>query len=156
MNNKKIIKFKGGISFLEVIIAMAIGGILIAIASTSFSDLSKSRTLEKDAVIVLSYIEKARNQTTNASYGNNYGIKFASSSVTVFPGTTYVSTNASNTVYTLGGNTNISNISLSGGATDFYFQKITGKPTATGTVTLTNAGNTKSIIINSAGLAEIQ
>jgi hypothetical protein len=135
---------------------MAIGGILIAIVSTSFSDLSKTRVLEKDAVITLSYIEKARNQTISAAYGNTYGMKFASTTVTIFPGTTYTSGNASNTVYSLGAQTNISSINLSNATTTFYFQKITGKPTATGTIMFTNSGNTKSIIINSAGLAEVQ
>lgn len=147
-----------GFTAIEVLIAIVISGIFVMLSVSVFSNLSNNQSLDKETNLSLSLIEKARMKTINSSNLSEYGVKFASTSVTIFPGTIYTSANASNTVYSLGGKAYIYDISLSNGTTTFYFNKLTGKPSATGTITFRLTGTTteKIILINSAGLAEIQ
>jgi len=154
--NKSI--YNSGFNIIEILIILAILAIFVSLSITVFLNLSNNQSLEKEVTTSLSFIEKARMKTINSSFQSQYGVKLASTSVTIFPGTTYVQGNASNTAYTLGGKAYISSINLTNGGTSFYFQKLTGKPSATGTITFRLTGTTteKYIIINSAGLAEVQ
>ncbi len=158
MKRKNSENSKKGFSLYEIIIAIAIAGIITALGGTVFFDLAGKQSLDKDTTTALSYIEKARMLTINSANATTYGIKFASSTVTIFPGTSYASATASNTVFTLSGRTTISSVSLSNSTTTFYFQRLTGMPTATGTITFkqVNGTSTKQILISGTGLAEVQ
>src|SRR3989344_3391742 len=79
-----------GISVLEILMAVAIIGILVAISVSVFSSLSNSQSLDRDAQSVLSYIEKARTMAINSVDGVEHGVKFTSSKVEVFSGTAYI------------------------------------------------------------------
>lgn len=143
---------------MEVLISMAIMGILMAIGTSFFLDLSNNQSLEAETSSLLSQIEKARMNSLNSKNNSEFGVKFASSTATLFEGIVYDAWDASNEVYTLGSKTEIYAINLSGGATSIYFEKITGKPSATGTVVLKlkSAATQKSIIIHGSGLSEVQ
>ena len=148
---------KHGFSLLEIILAVGIAGIIMALGSSVFFNLSNKESVEKDANVSLSFIEKARMLTINSLYSSEYGVKFSPNSVTVFPGEVYSPQNASNTVYNLSSKVSISSVELSGGATSFYFSKISGKPSATGTINFlgTNSSISKQITINGTGLSEL-
>lgn len=148
-------KEKKGFSLLEIILAIGVGAIIVAFGSNVFFNLSGNQAVEKEANVSLSYIEKARMSTINSLYSEEYGVNFSSTSVTVFPGEIYSAGNASNTVYNLGGGVSISSINLSNGGNSFYFTQISGRPSATGTLTFSQGGAvSKQITINGTGLAE--
>lgn len=149
-------KNQQGLSILEIIIAVAIIGIISVISISAFSSLVAGRSVEKETANILSQFEKARTNSINSVDFSEHGISFASSSVTVFSGTSLASAVSLNT-YELAPNSTIFSSSLSNATTTFYFQKLTGKPSATGTVTVRHAnGSEKVIIIYATGYVEVQ
>ncbi len=147
MNNR-------GFSALEIIITISISFILTAISVSMFSRLSNNTSLDKDANIVLSYISRARSAAIDSKDALAHGVKFASTTVYIYSGTTYPGTHSES--YNLLSGANISSLSLSNRSTSFYFNKLTGTPSATGTVTVSRNGSSKSIIIYATGVSEIQ
>lgn len=146
-----------GFTLIEILIVIGIGLILLSLSLTVFVDSINYHAAEKDADSVLSYIDKARNTAMNSNDFSEYGVRFASTSISIFQGTTF-STASTTMVYNLSSRVNIFNIALSNGINDLYFNKLTGKPNATGTITFksVSGSTTKSLIIYSTGLSEIQ
>ena len=146
-----------GISILEVLISIAILSILGGLSISVFSRLSNSTSLDRDATITLSYINKARTKAINSVNSTPHGIKLETNKVSIFSGTSYLIANVED-FYSIPYTASISSINLSNASTELYFNELTGTPSATGTITLsgTNTDTTKVIIIYATGLAEIQ
>lgn len=146
-----------GISILEVVVSIAILSILGALSVAVFSNLANSTSLDRDATITLSYINKARTMAINSVDSVAHGVKLETNKISVFSGTTYQVANVEDS-YSLPSSSSISSINLSNAGTELYFNKLTGAPSVTGTITLSgaNAGTTKVITIYATGLTEIQ
>lgn len=155
---KQLLITKRGFSLIELLIVLAIGVAITGITYVSFNNYGGNQTLEKQTDVVQSYIEKARLQAINSKNFSPFGIKFASSSVTLFQGTGYSASSASNTVYTFSPKLQISSINLAGNVSEMYFSNVTGEPSATGTITLklNNSSSTKVISIFGTGLSQVQ
>jgi hypothetical protein len=84
-------------------------------------------------------------------------VKFESHKITVFKSSTF-STSNSIEFYDVPTKTIISDIHLTGSATTVYFDKLTGVPSATGTITLSqaNGSQSKNIIIYGTGIIDVQ
>lgn len=150
-------KTKEGLSVIEILMTIAIAGILMVVSVSVFSSLSNSQSLDRDAQNVRSQIEKARTMAINSVDGVEHGVKFTSSKIEVFSGTVY---NANNVEahYDIPAKSTISSIALTGGATELYFAKLTGNASKSGTVVVSPAsgGTGKTISIYATGISEIQ
>ncbi len=146
-----------GITLIEILSSIAIMLILGSISISVFSRLANTTSLDRDVSIVASYIEKARTEAINSVDSLAHGVKFETNKVTVFKNTSYSLANLE-TYYDIPGKTIISDISLSGGATSLYFNKLTGAPNVTGTITLSLSDGTsdRSITIYATGIIDIQ
>ena len=147
-----------GFSLIELIIVTTVILILSSISLSTFFNVSDNQSLSKDTEYTISLIQKARTQTINAYNNSRYSILFASSTVTLFQGTTYSSTSPSNIQFGLSSKVQISSINLTGGTQQVSFDFITGKASATGTVTFilkSNASASDTIMLYKTGLAEI-
>lgn len=152
-----------GISLIEVIFAIAIAGILIAISVSVFSSLSNSQSLDRDAQNVHSQIEKARTMAINSvkapgtENASEHGVKFSSDKVEVFAGTAYDADNVESQ-YDIPAKFTISDIDLVGGGEELYFNKLTGNASKSGAITISPAagGAGKTIAIYATGISEIQ
>lgn len=142
---------------IEVLIGIAIITILGSVSVSIFSGLSNSVTLDKDASNIASYIDKARSESINSVNSLEHGVLFATKKVTVFKSTTYSVANTE-TYYDVSGKSNITSIALTGGATSFYFNKLTGAASKTGTITVSSIDGTKTknITIYATGVVDIQ
>ncbi len=152
LNNK-------GFTAIELLVVIGIAILLASLSIATFVSLSDYQSIDKNADVVESYLLRARNQTINSKDNAQYGIKFASTTVTLFQGTSYNAASTTNVVYNISEKVTLSSLNLTGGTTTVYFMSITGKPSATGTAVyrLNNgASSTKSIIIYGSGLAEVQ
>ena len=148
-----------GFSLIELIIVVSIAMILMAISITTFFSVSDQQSLEKDVNYAIALVEKARLQTVNSKDNSQFGVRFASSSVTLFQGTTYVAGSSTNTVFSFSPKVEIHSINLSGGTQNTTFEKITGKSSATGTVRFrlkTNQSASTTVVVYKTGLVEIQ
>ncbi|MCF7865547.1 MAG: prepilin-type N-terminal cleavage/methylation domain-containing protein [Candidatus Pacebacteria bacterium] len=147
-----------GFSLLELTVVVAIVLILTSISLSTFYNVANNQALNKDVNYVVALIEKARIQTVNAQNNSRYSIKFASSSVTLFQGTTYSSNSVSNIKFDFSPKVEISAINLSGNTQQASFEFITGKSSATGTISFRlkqNINASSTIILYKTGLAEI-
>ena len=93
--------------------------------------------------------------SSNRKNDSSYGVKFASSTVTVFSGSNYQNGNVISK-YDLESNVKISAVSLSSNSTELNFNKITGTPNATGTVTLSASSHSKIVTIFGTGIIEVK
>ncbi|MDD5068708.1 MAG: prepilin-type N-terminal cleavage/methylation domain-containing protein [Candidatus Pacebacteria bacterium] len=147
-----------GFSVLEFLVVIAIFAIIASLTFSSFSSLRQSKTLETDTLSVLSLLEKARADTLGSKGATQYGVHFETTKATLFTGATYSSGNASNISVIFNPRVQISTISLTGGTSNVVFQRLSGKTSVSGTVTLslTGASSTKIISIAGTGLSQIQ
>jgi Tfp pilus assembly protein FimT len=146
-----------GISVIELLFSIAILVILSSVSIAVFSNLSNAESLDRDVTIVANYIEKARTMSINSVDSLVHGVKIESNKVTVFKSSTFSSANSLES-YDIPTKTVISDINLTGAATTFYFDKLTGVPSATGTITLSQSSGSesKTIIIYGTGIIDIQ
>ena len=147
-----------GITLLEVIIVIAIIGILIGIALPQFSAIKNAQIIKGAGEDILSVLGKARSQTLASLNSTEYGVHFETNRVTIFSGTVYSSGNVSNVIENISSPASISTISLTGGATDVYFNRLSGTPNKTGTIVVSISSDTsltKTITISSTGEVSI-
>lgn len=148
-----------GFSVIELLIVCGITAMLATLSISTFVNVSNSQSLEKDVNYVVSLIEKARTQTINAKNNSQYGIQFGTSTVALFQGTTYNAASSSNSVFALSSKVEISSKSLAAGKDQVVFDFITGKASATGTVTFwlkQDHSASSTIVLYRSGFAEIQ
>jgi Tfp pilus assembly protein FimT len=142
-----------GISIIEVLMVVAIISIVTSISVGIFSSLSNKQTLDKEAEVVVSYINKTRSNAINSLSNKEHGVSFAS---TIYHGTSAVSP-ATSTVYTLSSKHTIWNVSLTNNLSNFYFYRLSGEPSATGTLQIRHVdGSSKTINIYGTGFVEVQ
>lgn len=147
---------KKGISVIEILVVVAILGILTAISTGLFTSLANSQSLDKETETIVSFINKARNNAINSLELTQHGVIFASSTVRVFYGTN-PATAPTSTTYNVSSKDKIWNVTFGNGQSYLYFNKLTGKPNTSGTLQVRHSDNTsKTIRIYATGFVEVQ
>lgn len=142
---------------IEVLVVIAIFAMVSGVTFSMFNGVRSIQSLDKDAENIAAYLNKARNQTVNSRNNSTYSIRFASTTVTLFTGSNFVQGSSTNSVYTLTPGVTLVSYTFNPATTTITFQKMTGKPSATGTVLYrlsNNASTTRSVIIHGSGLIE--
>lgn len=148
-----------GFTLIELIIAISIITIIAGIFISPFSKFRNDQLLKAGAENIASVITKARSATLASINDSSFGVHFSSDSVILFSGETYDSGNSLNEIITLNEAVTVDGINLTGGVDDVYFERLTGKASATGTisVSLTNDNTkTKTITITSLGAVKVE
>jgi prepilin-type N-terminal cleavage/methylation domain-containing protein len=143
-----------GITFLELVIVIAIIGIIIAVALPQFSTIKNAQIIKGAGEDILSVLGKARSQTLASLNSSQYGVHFESNRVIIFTGTVYNSGDTSNVIENISAPAVISSISLTGGGSDIYFNRLNGTVSKTGTIVVSipsSASFTKTITISATG-----
>ena len=154
---KQLFLKKRGFSLVELIIIIGMTAVIASIVLFSFRGFANYQLIEKEADVIQAFIDKSRIQAISSKNFADFGVRFATTSITLFQGSVYAAS-TTNFTYNLPSGVQMSAISITGGGTDIYFENVTGEPNATGTITyrLTNtASTTKSIIIYGTGLSEV-
>lgn len=154
-NNKRVIPTIKGVSLLEIIITISVLLMLGSISVSVFSDLSNSTSLDKDANIIASYIDRARGEAIDSVFSVPHGVYLESDKISIFSGTTY-SIGDLESYYDVSSKSSISSIDLTGGVTSFYFEKLTGIPSATGTITVSSDDGSRLITIYGTGVVDVE
>lgn len=150
--------YKRGLTIVELIIVLAIFITILAISLSVFPKTSQSKQLETQVDAAASVVTEARTKSTASVDNSEFGIRFASSSITQFKGTAY-SSGGVVTSYNLSSGVSIQSIAISGGGNDLYFSRITGEPSGSATIVFRHAGNassTKTMTVLLTGLIEVQ
>ena len=156
---KKRKKLVSGFTLLEATIVIAIIIIMVLIVSPQFSKIRNMQTLKSAGGDIVSALNQAQSQTRASLNSSNYGVHFQSNQIIIFKGTVFSSGDSNNKTISIISPATISNVTLnnvSGTTGDVYFNRLTGLPNVTGTVTVSipnNASLTKTITLSATGEA---
>jgi prepilin-type N-terminal cleavage/methylation domain-containing protein len=151
---------KNGFTLIEIVVVMGIMAILLTIVFASFNAFDRSQGVDKDVETIVAMVRQAQNQTLGSKNLSQYGVKLATTSVTLFAGATYTSSDPANEVFALHAGNTIQNISLTASSTSIVFQRLTGNTVQEGTFVVRSADGQfsrtvtmyKTGIINVSGL----
>ncbi len=142
---------------LEVVMVISLALLVAIMAYLPFAGYRKSQALSGATENTLSLLSKARTDTVSSVNNNQYGIHLASSSLTLFAGSSYPGTTVQ--TVTLPSVVVVSDTSLFGNDVNIIFDRVTGTTAAYGTITLQQVGDaTKQRIIKveATGLSYVQ
>jgi prepilin-type N-terminal cleavage/methylation domain-containing protein len=126
-----------GFSLLEIIISIAIIGILTAIVTNSFqiSQIKK----QQDGIVqsIVASLEKAQADTVAGKEGSSHGIKFNAQEYISFVGTSFNANSVTNQINIINPQFEIQN-TISNAQDIIYFAKISGTTNESATITISH------------------
>lgn len=143
---------------MEVLVIIAVIGILISVALPQFSKIKENQVLKNGVSDILSSIDKARSQTLASLNSSPYGVHFQSDRVIIFTGTTFsagASGNETISIVTPASITNVAIGGVSGTTGTMYFNRLSGSPSPStvNTITISTSNFSKIITISATGVA---
>ena len=158
MNTPSRISVQNGFTLIEVLVVIAIMALLITVSVQALNTFANRAGKDAPARTVLGALEEAHARTLAADNDTNYGVHFATTTVTIFEGDTYIDGDPTNTVRSLPTRSQISIISLTASTTEVVFSRLRANASATGTITTiltTDPSVTGTVSISAVGLMEI-
>lgn len=144
--------YKKGLTLLEIMIVIGAICILAAVVLPQFYAIRQNQVLKAATEDVVSAVDKARSQTLASFNSSEYGVHFQSDRIIIFKGTTFSSGATTNETIML---TSPATLALSGMGANVYFVRLTGEPSTTGSVIISNGATSKTITISATGAASI-
>ncbi|OHA79281.1 MAG: hypothetical protein A2747_02460 [Candidatus Yonathbacteria bacterium RIFCSPHIGHO2_01_FULL_44_41] len=146
----------GGFTALELLMVIAILGILSAIILTPFKAFRNSKVLDTASEETLALLSEARGDTLSGKGGYQYGVHFEASQIVLYRGATYSAGDANNKAVVLDNALEVSSIALAGGGADVLFDRLTGKTAQNGTAVIrvkSDTSKVRTITIEKTGVA---
>lgn len=135
-----------GFTLLEILLVMAIAGILVGLATPILFSYQANNDLYLAESSVKQTIRQAETQSLHGIKDDSWGVYIENGKVVLFKGNDYGSRDQDYDLEV----SFAENILLSG-LNELYFEKGTGIPNTTGTITLSVYDETIDIVINSEG-----
>lgn len=136
-----------GFSLLEVLLSMAIIGVLAGVSLPIYNSFVVRNDLDLTTQQVANILRRAQTYARGMKDDSGWGVRIQSSSVTLYKGSSFT-----------GRNTNFDEIlalssSTATGLGDVQFAKLTAAPNTTGSITLTsNANDIRTVTLNAKGV----
>lgn len=146
---------RGGFTLVEIIVVIAILGVIATISVAAFVNMNKSSMLRAARDEVYGALSFARERTLASENDMVYGVHLSTSSVTRFEGNTYTAGSASNVVYSFGAMVSATSTLITQNP-NIIFRRLTGVPSATGTIFIYNGESTTTVQIHGSGLVEYE
>ena len=148
-----------GFTALELILVIALFGVIMAIMGTALSTL-QNRNARQDAVSgLVDALRRAETQALSGYYGDRWGVHLSDGDGCALPASKYylfrgpAFTTATDTIdlFALPGNVKITGVAVGGGC-DIIFSRWHGIASPAGAVTLTDpTGATSTVTVNGYG-----
>jgi type II secretory pathway pseudopilin PulG len=152
LNNMKQKSFQAGISILEIVLVIAVIGVLSAVVSLPFSKFRQAQALENSTDAVIALLNEARTKTLGAVGNTSYSVHIQSDRAVLFTGTSYNSSEPSNQALLVETPVSITAISLTDGGSEVNFDRLKGTTSQSGTITLALPnGQTRVITVATTG-----
>ncbi len=148
---------KHGFTVIEVLIAIAIVGVLSSLSVAYFNSFLARNELKNESLKIVDMLRRARGQAMAGQDDSQWGVHFETGKYVLFRGSSYSAGDSFNEEITLPAVLTISAITLNGSGSEVIFSKIRGETSQYGTTTISNDINeSKNIVINSVGNIEIR
>lgn len=147
-----------GYTALELLIVIAIIGVLMAVVVPSFMTFRRNSLLNTDTMNLVTLINRARLSSVSSKNDNQYGIHLEAGKAVLFAGPTYSAGASTNETHTFDAALTLSSIVVNGGGSDVLFEKVTGATSQNATTTLLVTGTTSSttVLVYPTGVATIK
>ncbi len=152
-----MMRLSRGVTLVEGLAVVAILMLMVGVGARSFLRFTDDQTLAGAAVAVRAVLDDARARTLASQGGGAYGVHFAADSVTTFVAPSFTAGNPANEVTALAPSVELVT-SLTGGAADVTFARLTGAASVTGSVMVRlrkDSSMAKTITVNGTGLIEL-
>lgn len=150
-------KYTRGFTILEILIVIAILGIMIGIIVPSFSNFRNRQAVSNTTEDLVSFLNKARNNTLLSKNSNYYSIHLDTNHAVLFTGGVYDENDNTNEI--LDFDTLVSvpagTVLINGGGSDISFDRLTGDTSDYGTIKVVlteDVAINKTITINKLGI----
>lgn len=150
--------YEKGISVIELLGVLAVLGLLLLIILPQFSKLRENQGLKTAVSDTLSAFNKARANTLASVNSSTYGVHLESNQVIIFKGTVFSALAPDNENINIISPVSITNVtlnSISGSTGEIYFNRLSGAPSKTGTVTISTPSFSKIITLSASGVASV-
>lgn len=144
-----------GFTVIEMLVALLLVAVIAGAGVVSLSNFNKTQALLLERSKLVSLLAKARSLSLAAKDGVRHSVHFEERKAVLFSGDLYSASDPRNEAEALHSEVRISAVSLGGGS-EVVFEKLTGSPRSSGTVTLSlvsNASSTATITIAPTGVA---
>ena len=145
---------KSGFTLIELLISIGILAIITTFGATFFSTGIGQNELVSTSWEVIDTLRRAQSSSLSGKGNSAWSVHFETNQFVLFKGVTYNVLDPDNVFFPLSTTIEVSDISLNGGGSDVFFNKVKGTTTKFGTVTLldTNTGETRVINISKEGV----
>ncbi|HAS81080.1 MAG: hypothetical protein UR25_C0005G0005 [Candidatus Nomurabacteria bacterium GW2011_GWE1_32_28] len=146
--------YQKGISVIEILLVVAIIGILSLIVFPQFSKIKENQIFKNTIEDVVSTLHSAQSQSLASVDSFEYGVHFESDEIIIFKGNIFSESALDNKIIKIISPANISNVTLGGVSSssgDVYFERLSGVPNKVGTITVSVPSTSKIITIYSTG-----
>jgi type II secretory pathway pseudopilin PulG len=143
-----------GITLIEFLLVFAVLGLIFSVVTSQFSSVRERQVLRSAVSDILSSLNKARSMTLSSLNSSSYGVHFSSDEIIIFSGTAFSSGDPDNESVSLTLPAVISDVTLdgmSGSSGNFYFERLSGDPSKSGTVTVSTPIFSETITISATG-----
>ena len=150
--------YQKGMTLVEVLAVVAIIGILVAVTLPQFSKIKENQVLKNTVVDVTSVLHSAQSQSLASINSSEYGVHFQSDRVIIFTGKVFSTGAGDNKTVNIISPASISNVTFLGISStmgDIYFERLSGAPSKTGTITVSTTSFSKIITISATGAVSI-
>jgi prepilin-type N-terminal cleavage/methylation domain-containing protein len=139
-------KHTQGFTLLEVLLSVALIGIISSIGAVVYQQLQGRNDLDVAAAAVATNFRRAQTLSRAVDGDTTWGVRADTGAVTLFRGASYATR-----VAAFDEVTSISPTLTPSGFQEVVFAKFTGAPATTGTLTLTGSNGIRTITLNAQG-----
>ncbi len=147
-----------GFTLIELLVSVAVLAVLSASIFLGYSSASKNAELKTAAFQAVDVLNLARSRTIASLATSSYGVHFEQSQYVLFKGIVYDAGDANNIFYPLSTVVEFASIALTGGGSEVFFDRLTGKTAQNGSIIVRLASDitkSKTITILSSGRSDI-
>jgi len=147
-----------GITVAEILIVVAVIGILALVTLPQFSKIKENQVIKNTIGDVISALHNAQSQSLASVNSSEYGVRFQADRIIIFTGKIFSSGAGDNKTINIISPASISNVTLGGvsaSSGDLYFERLSGIPSKTGTITISTSSVSKIITISATGTVSV-
>ncbi|MFA9288630.1 MAG: Tfp pilus assembly protein FimT/FimU [Weeksellaceae bacterium] len=149
MNVRK--QLLSGFTMIEILLSIAIVTLIAGMTAPIYQRLQVTNSVKVTSQLIAEKLRRAQQLSMAAQNDSQWGVYIGTGNIVIYKGSTYATRDQSFDETTVIPTSN--NVS---GITDLRFTKLTGLPSSTGFISVTQNTDSSTITINSVGTITIQ